>query len=112
MTLSEEKSNDVLVLGVSGKIHTAASEKLLKKLNTLVDQGEHHLLLDFSDVDYINSSGLRALLMVGKKVKGLGGKMVLSGVTELIEQVLRVSGCASIIVVYSSKEEALKALKG
>ncbi len=112
MTLSEEKTDAVLVLAVSGRIQTEASEELLKKLNNLIDQGEQHLLLDFSDVDYINSSGLRVLLMVAKKLKGLDGKMVLATVTELIQQIFRVSGCASLIEVYPSKEEALKALKG
>ena len=112
MTFSEEKTDGVLVLGVSGKIHTEASEELLKKLNALIDQGEWHLLLDLSGVDYINSSGLRVLLTVAKKLNGLSGKMVLATVTELIQQILRVSGCASVIGVYSSKEEALKALTG
>ena len=112
MTFNEEKTDGVLVLKVSGKIHTEASEELLKKLNTLIDQGEWHLLLDLSGVDYINSSGLRVLLTVAKKLNGLSGKMVLATVTELIQQILRVSGCASVIGVYSSKEEALKALTG
>ena len=112
MTFSEQKTDGVLVLGVSGKIHTEASEELLKKLNALIDQGEWHLLLDLSGVDYINSSGLRVLLTVAKKLNGLSGKMVLATVTELIQQILRVSGCASVIGVYSSKEEALKALTG
>jgi anti-anti-sigma factor len=110
MTFSEEKADGVLVLGARGKIDTEASEELLKKLNTLIEQGEQPLLLDLSHVDYINSSGLRVLLTVAKKLKGLGGKMVLASATEWIEQVLRVSGCASVIGVYPSKEEALKAL--
>lgn len=111
MTISEEKADGVLVLGVSGKIQTAASEELLKKLNTLIDQGEQYLLLDFSHVEYINSSGLRVLLVVAKKLKGLGGKMVLATMTEWVQLVLRISGCASFIGVYPSKEEALNALE-
>ena len=112
MTFSEEKTNGVLALGVSGRIHTEASAELSKELNTLIDHGERHLLLDFSGVDYINSSGLRALLMAAKKLNGLGGKVVLANVTEMIQQILRVSGCASLIGIYPSVEEARKALKG
>ena len=111
MTSSEEKTDGVLVLKVSGKIHGETSEELLNKLNALIDQGERHLLLDFAEVDYINSSGLRALLMVAKKLKGHSGKMVLSVVTELMQQILRVSGCAAVIGVYPSRAEALEALK-
>ena len=111
MTFSEEKTDGVLVLGVSGKIHTEASDELLRKLNTLIDQGERHLLLDFSDVGYINSSGLRALLIVAKKLNGLSGKMVVAKATEWVQQVLQVSGCASVIGIYPSEEEALKVFK-
>jgi anti-sigma B factor antagonist len=112
MTLSEEKINGVITLEISGKIHAEAAEELLKKLNTLIDQGERHLLLDFSGVEYINSSGLRALLTAAKILNNLSGKMVLTDVNELVHQVLHVSGCASRIAVYPSKEEALKALNG
>lgn len=111
MTLNEEKTNGVLALRVRGKIHTQNSEELLKKLDSLIDQGERHLLLDFSDVDYINSSGLRVLMTVAKQLNDLGGKMVLAAVTELIQQVLRISGCAAVIGIYPSREEAFIALK-
>lgn len=112
MTLSEGKTNGILVLRVSGKINTSASAELLKKLNTLIDQGERHLLLDFANVDYINSSGLRVLMTTTRKLGDLGGKMVLASVTDLIQQVLQVSGCASIIEIYPSSDEAFNALKG
>ena len=111
MTFSEEKTDGVLVLAINGKIHTEASEELLRKLNTLIDQGERHLLLDFSGVEYINSSGLRTLLIVAKKLNGLSGKIVIAKATEWVQQVLQISGCASVIGIYPSKEEALKALK-
>ena len=112
MTLSEEKIDGVIALEISGKIHAEASEELLKKLNILIDHGERHLLLDFSGVEFINSSGLRVLLMAAKDLNDLSGEMVLADVNELIRQILHVSGCTSHIAVYPSKEEALKALKG
>ena len=111
MTCSEEKIDGVFVLGVSGKIQAEASEELLEKLNTIIDQGAHRLLLDFSGVDYINSSGLRVLLVAAKKLNSLGGKIVLATVTELIRELLRIAGCASVIGIYPSKEEALKAVQ-
>ena len=112
MTFSEEKVDGVTVLVIGGKINTEASEDLLKKMSGLIDNGARHLLLDLSGVDYINSSGLRVLLMAAKDLNDLSGEMVLADVNELIRQILHVSGCTSHIAVYPSKEEALKALKG
>ncbi len=111
MTFSEEKVDGVIVLGISGKVNTEASEDLLKKMTDLIDNGARRLLLDLSGVDYINSSGLRVFLTAAKRMADLSGKIVLANVTELIYQVLHVSGCTSHIEVYSSREEAFKALK-
>lgn len=111
MTLSEEKVDGVVVLVIGGKINTEASEDLLKKMTDLIDNGARHLLLDLSGVEYVNSSGLRVLLTVAKKMTDPSGKIVLADVTELISQVLQVSGCTQHIGVYPSREDALKALR-
>jgi anti-sigma B factor antagonist len=111
MTFSEETTDGVLVLGVTGKIQTETSDELLAKLNGLTDQGVRHFLLDFSGVEYINSSGLRVLLIVAKKLNRLAGKIVIANAADWIQEVLRVSGCAAVIGFYPSQEEALKAIK-
>lgn len=80
-------------------------------MNDHIDNGARHLLLDLSYVDYINSSGLRVLLTTAKRMTDLSGRIVLGDASELIYQVLQVSGCTSHIGVYSSSEEALKVLK-
>lgn len=111
MTLSKEKVDGVIVLGIGGKINTETSEDLLGKMTELIDHGARQLMLDLSGVDYINSSGLRVLLTVAKRMTELRGKIVLADATELIYQVLQVSGCTSHIEVYPTREEALKSLK-
>ncbi len=111
MIISEKKSGGILILGIRGKIDTDGAEQLLDKLSALIAHGEHRLLLDFSGVDYINSSGLRSLLITAKELKGRSGKMVLANVSELVHQVLRISGCASVIGIHPSQEEALTALE-
>ena len=111
MTLSEEKVDGVIILGIGGKINTEASEDLLQRITDLIEHGTRHMVLDLSGVDYINSSGLRVLLTTAKRMTDLSGKIILADVTELIYQVLQVSGCTSHVGVYPSKEEALNALK-
>lgn len=112
MNFTEEETDGVHVLGITGGIHIEASAELSKKLNILIDQRERHLLLDFSGVDYINSSGLRALMVAARNLNDHSGEIALAAVTEAIEQILRVSGCTSHVTIHSSREEARKALKG
>ena len=82
MTLSEEKNGKVFVLGLSGK-------------------------LDITDIAYINSSGLRGLLLVAKQLASCGGKLILAGVSEPNQKVLVISGLTSIFTLRPTKAEAL-----
>lgn len=111
MIISEKRTSGTLMLGLRGKIDTDGAEQLLNRLNALIEQGEHHLLLDFSGVDYINSSGLGAILMAAKKLNDLDGRIALANVSELVHHVFRISGCASVIGIYPSEQEALAAFE-
>jgi anti-anti-sigma factor len=109
MTLSEERSGKVLVLGLDGKIDLAGTNVLTKRVTELLDAGERFILLDFTGITYINSSGLCALVVIGKRFTKSGGKLVLAEVNGQIQRVLKISGLASFFTVYGTKAEALEA---
>jgi len=109
--INEKRISGMVMLGLRGKIDTDGAAQLLNKLNALIEQGEHHLLLDFSGVDYLNSSGLGAILMTAKKLNDVNGRIALANVSELVHHVFRISGCVSIIGIYPSEEEALAAFE-
>jgi anti-anti-sigma factor len=107
MTLSEEKSGKVYVLGLTGKFDLSGTDTLVKRITEILDSGAQHILLDFSGITYINSSGLCALIVVGKRLARSGGKLVLAEVSEQIQKVLKISGLASFFTLHRTKAEAL-----
>jgi anti-anti-sigma factor len=107
MILSEEKSGKVMVLGLTGKIDIAGTGVLVKRVTEILDSGERFILLDFKGITYINSSGLCALVVVGKRLAKSGGKLVLAEVSDPIQKVLKISGLAAFFTLQGTKAEAL-----
>ena len=105
MTFTEEQSGEVLVLGPSGKIDNESSNVLLGKITQVVDGGIRNLLLDFSAVTYVNSFGLRVLVMAAKRLANSGGKLVLAGMNAQIRMVFEISGLASALTIRPTKAE-------
>ena len=107
MSIAEEKSGEVVVLRPEGMIHNEGARVLLEKIAEVIERGERHLLLDFTDVRYINSSGLNALIQTETKLAPAGGKLVLAGVSEPVHRILKIAGLTSTLKVFSTKLEAL-----
>jgi anti-anti-sigma factor len=107
MTLSEEKNGKVFVLGLSGKLDIEGAKMLVEKMTQILAGGERYIVLDFTDISYINSAGLRGLILVAKQLASSGGKLVLAAVSEPNQNILEISGLTSIFTLRPTKAEAL-----
>ena len=107
MTLSEEKNGEVFVLGLSGKLDVEGAKMLVDRITQVLNGGERYILLDFTDIAYINSSGLRGLLLVAKQLASSGGMLSLAGMSDSNQKVLAISGLTSIFTLRPTKAEAL-----
>lgn len=90
MTLDVKKSDSALNVAISGRVDTTTAPELEKALNANLD-GVSALVLDFTNVAYISSAGLRVLLSAQKKMKKVG-TMKLVGVNAEIMEIFEVTG--------------------
>jgi anti-anti-sigma factor len=67
------------------------------KLIKYFSEGAYNLILDFKELDYISSAGLRVVFVAQKKVNSLGTKLEITGSNENIKEVFNITGFASII---------------
>ena len=107
MTLSEEKNGKVFVLVLSGKLDIEGAKMLVERITQILNGGEQYILLDFTNIAYINSSGLRGLLLVAKQLASSGGMLILAGMSDANQKVLNISGLTSIFTLRPTKAEAL-----
>jgi anti-anti-sigma factor len=107
MTIPEERNGKVVVLRLTGMVDSEASRTLFEKFTEVIARGERYLLLDFREVNFINSTGLGALVYATRKVASAWGKLVLAGVTEPIQRIFKISGLISTLSMYSTEAAAL-----
>ena len=80
-----------------------------KVKSTLIDAGAQKLLVNFENLDYISSAGLRILLATAKKLKASQGDLKICWLNETVQEVFDISGFATILSVSKTEEEALGA---
>jgi len=99
------------IIALSGGIDTGAAPKLEKELTTLVREGNRKILLDFSDVTFISSGGLRGLLSTSKKITDTHVKFGLWCVGPDVNKIMKFTGVTTIFTIFSSVGDALDAWK-
>ncbi|MBU1727018.1 MAG: STAS domain-containing protein [Candidatus Omnitrophica bacterium] len=100
--------NDCNVVQMEEKLDALTSDEVEKALMGLIDNGAKRIVCVFELTEYISSAGLRVLLVVAKKLKKMGGELVLCSLKPLVYKVLDMAGFISIFKIFGSEEEALK----
>ena len=108
MNISQEELDGVAVVRFEGNLDTNTAPEAQERLDELVAQGAEKVLVDFSDLDYISSAGLRVLLATAKKLRGGGGNIRLCSLNETVAEVFEISGFSTIFAVFGSEAEALE----
>ncbi|MDO5112625.1 MAG: STAS domain-containing protein [Clostridia bacterium] len=97
MTINKTADGATLTLALEGRLDTVTAPQLETALSDSLD-GIEMLVLDFADLVYISSAGLRVLLAAQKRMAKQGG-MVVRHVNETIMEVFDVTGFADILTI-------------
>ncbi|MFZ4523636.1 MAG: STAS domain-containing protein [Bacteroidales bacterium] len=108
MEIEENKTEQCMIIGITGRLDTTNYSILEKKLMELIDNRHDRILVECSKMDYISSSGLRILLMGLKKITLMKGKFALCGLQENIHEIFEISGFTSIFEIHPTREDALR----
>lgn len=98
----------VIVSRILGSIDGSTVMPFEDKLLGFLDQGVTHLILVFSQVDYINSTGMGILVKVADKFQEVGGDVCLINVPDKLVALFNMLGLLSLIKLYKSESEALE----
>ena len=85
------------VFALEGRLDTVTAPELEKELKESLD-GITDLTLDFENLEYISSAGLRVLLSA-HKIMSARGSMKIVNVNEIIQEVFEVTGFTDILTI-------------
>lgn len=110
MKLEVQTLDGVVVLHPVGRLDSTSSPELEHVLTEQLAAGANRLLFDFGDLDYISSAGLRVVLLAGKRLRGVQGKMVLVGMRDVVREVFEMSGFLTLFAIAETREAGVEKL--
>lgn len=84
-------------LFLSGCLDTASVAGFSASLDEVASAKS--LVIDFTDLEFIASSGLRTLVLVQKQAKAEGRELVLSGMNDVVSEVFEVTGLKEVFEI-------------
>ena len=97
MNIKSKKEDKKTIVEVSGKVDTNTAPEFLEFLKGAMP-GAEELVLDFKNLEYISSAGLRAVLFA-QKTMNAQGTMVVANVNEDIMETLELTGFVDILTI-------------
>ncbi len=97
MEIYRETNGSTLCLALSGRLDTYTASQLDTEIKNSID-GITRLELDFAEVDYVSSAGLRVLLATQKTMQKQG-ELVLKNVPDAVMEVLEITGFVDILTI-------------
>lgn len=97
MTIDKTVNGTQLTVKVSGRLDTTTAPELDSELKGSLN-GVTELIMDFTDLEYISSAGLRVLLSA-QKVMNKQGEMAVTGVNNTIMEIFEVTGFSDILTI-------------
>ncbi len=107
MDITEEKRSEVKIISLKGRLDASSSPAFEQRLLNLIDQGERRLVLDFSELSYISSIGLRVLIATAKSLQKTKGRLALAALNNHVHEIFKIAGFTSIFSIFPTCEEAV-----
>lgn len=98
MDIEKSYNEKELTLSISGRVDTITSQDLDKEINDELGNF-NSLILDFTDLEYISSAGLRVLIVTQKKLKSDEIPFVIKNVNDAVNEIFRMSGFNKLLTI-------------
>lgn len=107
LSLATHDDDNAVVLNVSGEVDVYSAPALSERINEILDSGSRRIVVDLSAVEFIDSTGLGALVGGHNRARDLGGELLLVCTVERVIKLLRITGLNDVFTIKSSVDEAL-----
>ena len=109
MEIPVQREGGTAIAKASGRIDSSNSREFHSSLEAAIAEGDSAVVLDFEDVSYISSAGMRVILLTAKSLQSRGSKLLLCSMEDPIREVFKISGFDKIIPIHDSQSDAIAA---
>ena len=97
MTIEKNLNGTELTITIAGRLDTVTAPQLEAEFKGNIN-GVEKLVLDFADLEYLSSAGLRVIL-AAQKVMNRQGEMIIKNVNDTINEIFEVTGFIDILTI-------------
>ncbi len=112
VAISQESKGKIQILNVGGFMDMREVPKFEQALDKLIKAGLCNIVLDLSNLEYISSAGLGAIIGSIREVRRRGGDIKVGGYSAPVFDILKTFGFTEVFETYASRQEALKKFEG
>ncbi len=105
------RKGSIVIAMLVGRFSSANADLFERMLESGVDPSDDALILDFEQVTFLSSAGLRVALTVAKRFNEPGKKFAICALHEGVRGIVEVSGFDKVIPVYDSQAAAVAAFE-
>ena len=107
MILEHNREDGILVIDLHGRIDGLGTGDFRQELESVIEPDDKAVLLNMSQLEYINSSGMRAILELVKNLERQDTKFAIYSMIGPVREVFQLSGFDRVITVRPTKAEAV-----
>lgn len=91
VNIIKSDSNSITVT-LDGELNTFAAQQFAKDVEPLMGEAGKEITMDFTNLSFISSAGMRTLLLLNKETVAKHGKIIIVGMSEDIRQIFALTG--------------------
>jgi anti-sigma B factor antagonist len=107
MEIQKRVEGEVAILSLEGRLDLSSASLLKESSKEILNGSSKKMILNMTKVDFINSSGLGALVSVLKEVRNNRGMMRLTNLAPYVKEIFDITQLSNIFEIYSDEKKAL-----
>jgi anti-sigma B factor antagonist len=107
MDITVSSKGRVAVVVVGGKLDLASAGRLKERVQSLLEERRCLIHLDMKEVDFINSSGLGALVSLMKEIRVHKGRLTISDMAPYVNEIFEITQLSHVFEIFPTCEEAM-----
>lgn len=112
LQINVRKCDDIPIIELTGEVDAYTSARFREVMLEVVDTHGARIVISMAEVDYIDSSGLGALVGGLKRVSERDGKIVIVCTKPQVRKVFEITGLEKVFPIFDSEEAAIAAVRG
>ena len=109
MEIIEEVEDGIKIFRLKGRLDSNTYQGLEDELFRAISDGSKKIIVDFENLDYISSAGLRLVIKANRALLRVDGRLILCTIQNYIREIFKTTGIDNFVLILDTMEQALKA---